>query len=52
MSFTLGIGNTNGRSLLDDDGAIVIDKCLFGFACKSVQEANYLLAIINSHASV
>ena len=36
-------------SLLQDD-AVVVDYKLFWIACKSLDEANYLLAIINSDA--
>ena len=35
-------------ALLHDDGAI-IENVLFWVTCKSIQEAHFLLAIINSH---
>ena len=36
-------------TLLEDDTALV-DYTLYWIACKDIQEANYLVAIINSHA--
>ena len=42
-----GSGEPTAALVLDDD--TVIDYTLFWIACKDLQEANYLLAIINSH---
>ena len=42
-------GGEPTAALLSDDDA-VIDKRLYWIACKDMQEANYLLAIINSDA--